>query len=62
MEKVPEKHRENIEKFLDGRARELPIDVKPVDPLKFYRLRKMVDVKGIEPKSLIWIRAKGHIG
>ena len=51
---IPERQRKQISRFL---AQELPIDVRPVDPLKYRRM-----VEGAEPKLMVWMKAKGHVG
>ena len=38
-------------------AQEIPIDVRPVNPERYARLEE-----GIEPRLLVWMKAKGHVG
>lgn len=45
--------RQGLNKIL---ADEVPIEIKPVNPPDFYRRVAM------EPKTLFWVRARGHIG
>ena len=60
---MSDKRKQAIEYYLKGRARELPIEVKPVDPLRFPNLlRNIVKREAVEPKTSMWIKAKGRIG
>ncbi|NXR15003.1 ACOT8 thioesterase, partial [Semnornis frantzii] len=50
---LAEKYRKHLHKV---QAEDVPIEIKPVDPPdKFH-------VEAREPKQLLWVRARGHIG
>ncbi|XP_028591523.2 acyl-coenzyme A thioesterase 8 [Podarcis muralis] len=48
-----DRYRQGLNKML---AQEVPIEIKPVNPPDFFHRRPQ------EPKQLLWVRARGHIG
>ncbi|KAK3578954.1 hypothetical protein CHS0354_034743 [Potamilus streckersoni] len=50
---TPDKEREFIMKMLSC---DIPIDIRPVDPEAYFRLRSS------EPIRYVWLKAEGHIG
>nr|XP_060627784.1 acyl-coenzyme A thioesterase 8 [Anolis sagrei ordinatus] len=48
-----ERYRQGLTKML---AQEIPIEMKPVNPPDVFRRSQQ------EPKQLVWVRARGHIG
>lgn len=59
---LPEKYKKYMEKYRSYVARDLPVDMKPVNPLSFSRLRSRHYMNPQDPKMCNWIRIRGHIG
>ena len=51
---ISERMKKQLKRYL---AQEVPMDVRPVEPEKYARLKE-----GVEPKILVWMKAKGHVG
>ena len=54
-ERLSERRKVRIRHVL---AHEIPLEVRPVDPLKYLRLA----ANATAPKTMFWVKAKGHIG